>query len=77
MECIVEGAEGHDEQAEQQSGLQKGEDRSEKLVEPSQHYKFEHTFQSLSDYCQNQEYHYENQSKCYKLQDLFRRRDVL
>ena len=76
MECVVQRTECHDEKTCDYRGLEKCENQSEQLVQPSEHHEFEHAFQHLSKGSKYKEYGHKNQGECHHLQDLLRSRDV-
>ena len=77
VECVVERAEGHDAESDDEAGLEKGEDDSEKTVQPSEHHELECAFQKLSDEGQGGDHGDEDECECHNLHDLLRTLDIL
>ena len=55
---VVQRVEQHDDQADDESSLQKSEGDAKKFVEPTQHYDIEYSFQQSADEPDSYEYAY-------------------
>ena len=77
MKIVVERAEQHDDQSDDQSGFKQRKCRSKQLVDPSQHDEADDALKEFSEESEQEEHSDHDDRKCYDLEDVLRSLDIL